>query len=508
MLNTPRINPYQPQPGGMRPRFSGATPWTVSTLDKGLRFIQKDRTREMLFADFMGFGVLRVAIDLFRQFFFSNKEANQPTLNVPAARERLIREVGSIFTDNVSGGLIAFGLTWLINRFGNRTPNIANQFASDNTLRLFQSLAEKSPNASAFIGNLASQMAPGQTRKVLPLLRQGLRPDRTGQFTEGALKMVQQLNPKKRSLDVRVGKQIFALDALLEDTSKFLKFMRQKGGAAGGGWQKRAQAILLETEKVNTLRLPVSLGLAMAMTFAIPYLNRIVTRKVDGLESYPGELGLKKMQTVEETSKNRSWFDRLCPYLGERLKKGDILPTLLSLVPLPFAFGMFDTEKLSAGHLRASFNNPLKKGFLKRVASMMQFGKGFPFTTEQQMASCFAFLIFSRMTSSRSDIEFRERLVDSFLGWSVWILATPFIKKLFAQRFDPNLLKKVGGETVFKRRPEIERLLPKAIRQKTLNRFILMSAASLGITIAILGIIEPLIAIKWTERQSRKATNA
>lgn len=479
--------------------FSGlSSSWAVRTTDAALSTLQKNRTREMLFEDVMGFGVLRTGMDLFRQYFFKPEggTASRRQLNIPAARERMIRELGSIFTDNFMGGILAYGLGWGASKLKGNAPNLANRFLSVETLELFRQVAGKSPSQSAFIRNLAQAVAPGKAAVVSPMLRAGLLGNTPA--VDVALNVVKASRPSAASLDVMINKRAFPLDTLISDAASFLKLTGKSAH-----WQQQAQKLLKDTIRLNSWRLPVCLGLAMAMTMAVPYLNRNLTRKLDGVDRYPGELGLRSAQSAAVNTEG-SWTDRWFPYLAQKLKAGNPIPALLSLIPLPFAFGLFDTVKLSAGNWRGAFNNPLKKGFVNRLVSMMQFGKGFPFTTQQQMASCFAFLIFSRLTTARSDIEFRERMVDSFLGWSIWILATPWIKRAIAKRWDPNLLKKVGGELVLKRRVEIERMLPKGLAQNTLGRFIVMSAASLGITIALLGIIEPYIAIKWTEKQARK----
>ncbi len=507
------IQSAQPQqiersPSSVKFSGRGMTPWVVSGTDTVLSFIQENRTREMLFEDLLGFGIFRTVLDLFRQFFFEKSTTDQRRLNFPAARERFIREVGSIFTDNFSGGVIAYGLASLANRFPKGSKNFANQFASMETLELFQSLVTPSANSpQLFIQNLAKQIAPHNPTAVANLLTMGVRSNSSKGYENAAVAIAKAMNPKKRTLDVALKKQVFQLDTLVEDTSRFLRFLEQKS-LQNKSWPQRAQQALKATLKVNKWRLPLSLGLAMTMTMAMPYINRMITRKVDGIESYPGEIGLRKVVRTSGNSNKKPWYEEWFPYLTNCFKTGSVLPILTSLVPLPFAFGLFDTVKLSNGcGFKAAFNSPFKKGFIKRLTSMLQFGKGFPFTTQQQMASCFAFLIFSRLSTCRSDIEFRERMVDSFLGWSIWILATPRIKKFFAQRWDKNLLKQVGTQQILKRRVEIERLLPQALKRNTLGKFIMIGAASLAATLAMLGFVEPYAAIKWTEWQANQTKN-
>jgi hypothetical protein len=515
-LKTAPINPNLNTLAKAAPQFGGISPGAVVGIRNTFANIQSSRTKEMLVEDLVGFGFLRTGMDLFRQYFFNKTPDNQRQLNVSAARERMIREVGSIFTDNFSGGIIAYLLAAGANRF--YKPNFANQFTSAETMELFNSLAQKSPNKQAFVRNLAELVAPNN-KDILMNFRKVLEaPARrmigTEQFQDAAVAISQKLVPGKQTLDVVTKKGTFALDILIEDASKFLGYVG-KTAAQNKPWQQEAKTFLANTLRINSIRLPIGLGLAMAMTLGVPYLNHYITRKVDGIESYPGEKGLRAMKSAENRSRE-SWTEKLFPYLSKSTKAGNFWPLVATAVPLPFAFGLIDSMKLSSGSVASAFN-PIGKGYLGRLAKMLQFGKGFPFTTQQQMASCFAFLIFSRLTTARSDIEFRERMVDSFLGWGIWILATPRIKKFIAKLWDERLLKTQGAGQVLKREVELQRLvckvkgteettshLLKKGLKSPLAKFIVMSAASLGITIALLGIIEPYIAIKWTEWQARK----
>lgn len=491
----------------LSPRFANTAVW-VRSVGNVLNVVQKSRTREMLIEDLLGFGVLRTGMDLFRQYFFRQTEDGTRGLNLPAARERLLRETASIFTDNFSGGILAYAIAKGANTFSKAKPNFSNQFVSTDTLNLFRQLASQSRSEGEFVERLAGQFATGQKGPVLGLFKAAVNAKNPKAYPEQAIAIAQRLSNRKTTLDVVINRSTFALDSLIEDVANFLKFTR-KQSLGGKSWQNMAQSAISRTASVNRWRLPISLGAAMGMTLCVPYLNHYLTRKLDGIESYPGELGLGAVKKVDKTRK-KSFLERHIPYLYESWKEGKLFPTLMSLIPLPFAFGIFDTVTLSNGAgFKKAFNNPFKKGFLNKLSSMFQFGKGFPFTTQQQMASCFAFLIFSRMITARSENEFRERMIDSFLGWSIWILATPRIKKFIAERWDTRwktqLLKQIGNEKFLKRKVEIEKLLPKNIANKTLGKYTILSAASILITIALLGIVEPWIAIKWTEFQARKA---
>jgi hypothetical protein len=146
----------------------------------------------------------------------------------------------------------------------------------------------------------------------------------------------------------------------------------------------------------------------------------------------------------------------------------------------------------------------------KNFRRLFDFCKEMPFTSPQQIAAGFALLITSRLLSARTDNEFRERVVDSFAGWAIWIFGTPLIKEAIARSTDKNLLKTLEEKskngnwvkrTAIRERVELERLLPAtntAVKNAVKNR-VLLNAGSTVVTMLLLGIIEPWIGIKWTQ---------
>jgi hypothetical protein len=291
------------------------------------------------------------------------------------------------------------------------------------------------------------------------------------------------------------------------------------------------------------------------LTLSVPLFNHWVTRKVDDIDYYPGEIGLptgKRAQTQSlqsnQIAESNPWGAAVpldvpafqgslrvgeefsaflaakakatqalqqggnqageekrpfAPYVREALKDGNPLPLALTLLPIPFAVGMFDTVK-------RQFLNPFAKGFGGKWLKMYDFTKGFPFTTQQQVASLFALLIGSRLANARSGNEFRERLVDSMLGWGIWILATPFLKEQFAKRLDPTgktLWKTVDGQFKLRSMAEAEKLLDPKLAAKTAGRLKWIGRGSTLITMVLLGIVEPLLAILWTKHRSERMAN-
>ena len=478
----------------------------------------------------MGFGVLRAIMDLFRGYFFGTGE-----LNIPAARERVIREISSIMTDNVSSGVAAAGLGALL---ATRYGKLSNTFASFDSVELVRDLAQKSSDPKTFVQKLAQSINPkkaAQLEKPLQAVISGKLA--SGQAAESIAKTLGQ-----KQFDVTLDKTRFVLPELLDDVGELVKGIGEK--AAGKNWQQTALTETSRILKIKKLKL-TCLAVGAVSTVAVPFINRWMTQRIDKIDYYPGEIGLKgpalntparnaglqlsttpiafgntatrtadspfaQFKTARQTltpantapQDKRGKREKLFPYVSRELKEGNITPLLLTLAPLPFAFGLFNTTA-------RRFVNPFKKGFTRYLRNAYDFGKGFPFTTQQQMASLFALLISSRLAGSRSKNEFRERLVDSGLGWAVWILGTPILKKgvaaLLEKRTGSQLLKTVGKQQVVKNRSEIERLMTGALKQKTLKQFIWLGAGSTIVSMITLGIIEPLIGILLTKKSAENA---
>ncbi len=510
--------------------FTGIT----GAVDKTFSWLGANRTREMLVEDFVGFGVLRTGMDLFRGYFFGDDEA----LNVPAARERLFREASSIVTDNMAAGVAALGLAKVLDRSG---KSFGAQFVDFKSMELFKELMAKSSDESAFLKNLATSILNSSGEKAVSL--------KQVQVLEALLKDLNSENASKKAVQIAklMGKQnfdlliplqglkpqvfkpqVFKLDELLENVN-ILKSRVEKTTYTGT-WAEKSQALIAKTLKTKS-KLLACLGVGVGLTMMVPVVNQWLTRKIDGIETYPGERGRVARDTfgvVNESTafgtgfqsgglkvgtafsgfviarnvvqkKTLNQAQKRQSFVSKSLNEGKKLPLALSLLPLPFALGLFDTVK-------RRFVNPFAKGFGKQWKNMYDFGKKFPFTTQQQIASMFAVLIMARLFNARSENEFRERLVDSSLGWGIWILATPYIKEKAAQLIDKmtgsKLLKRVGEGYELRSRSEIEKLLPKKLVNKTLKKNIWIGATSTIATMLLLGVLEPYLAIQWTKRNT------
>lgn len=512
-----------------QPQFGQISP-AVLAVDGAMQLIQKTRIQEMIIEDIMGYGVLRSAMDYFRPSIYKawgaelepSNIANEPAQkkskgNLPAARERIVRETVSIFTDIIAPGLVGMGIGKTLAK---KTGTLNDKMIDDKALGVFEQLLKQSNSPKQMVEALASELALNQPQQLPAITKQLMdcvNPNIPLNAEQAAVNIAKRLG--KKELDVIVKGKGFMLDALLKDAA--IVYQGVTPLAKSSQFKTLALNLIKKTVENNHWMIPAGMAAGLGLTFAVPYLNLLLTRKLDNLKSYPAEMGLRPIefdknplnQPYEKAPQKKSFS-----YVLRQIKEGDPLPLLVSLIPLSVTAGFVDTVKLSAGQWSKAFVNPLGKGFMKNFIGLNQFGKAFPYTTQQQIASLYAALITSRLLFSRSDIEYRERLIDSWaLGWMVWILGTPALKRFFAGRSDKlagtQLLKKVGGAVMMRSRLEIEKLLPqntataRKIAEKTLSKAMIIGPVSFLGTLLTLGVLEPLLAMRWSLSQAKAQQN-
>lgn len=470
--------------------------------------IWRNRGIELLVSDLIGFAALRTTMDLCREYMFKNTIHEKKQFNWPAARERLMMEIMGIMPDSL--GLFAFAYGALSEKKSllKGKQAFSNQFTDADTLSSFNKLlvnkTVKTP--TEFIKQLAEHLSPEHAKQIEPYLQQailkgGLKGSDIEKYSTKIAQILKQNHFEKSILG-----NTFSIETLLQDAAQFVKSSSAFGNRSAN-WSQKAGKLLANTVKINRSRIMGALALGIIFNFSAPYLIQKLTRKIEGINDYPGEQGLRELKTVDKKNDVKRGF---LPYLRESLSNGNILPLAISLTPLPIIMGMIDTEKLASSGLKASWNG-FKPG-LNKFLSMMQFCKSFPYAGPQQMAMLYALVVFSRVAAARNGVEFRERVVDAFLGWSSWILMTPILKRIASKWFDKNhgtqLMKNVGGQLERKSEAEILNLIknPK-ILQKTLSRYTWINVGAILGTITILGFIEPYLSIKITEWQSRWMSN-
>ncbi len=544
-----QLSPISPQPKKpvIAPRF-GVAPHVAElkgltrVADQVFKRVTYDRTTEMLLEDFVGFGLLRTWMDLRRGKTYGDEQQN----NLPAASERMARETLSILTDNVLAGGVAYAVAKALD---GKHKGFSNQFIDFDTLSLFREIAGKlDPDKAkaqataeeAFLQALQTRLNPEDPAACKRLLQEawvsGKKAPVKSTFGQSlqnwwhgkqdvkslqdATKLANAIRPKAESYGwtnaLKDGvPRTFKLDSLLDDVSRFSRHMNgtwaaEQAQKAAPCWKTLAESSIKHTLQTKATRIPVAMLAAMGATFAVPFVITELTRKIWGINYYPGEIGLKDKESLEKASGNSSqtFWQRHFPYITESLKNGNPVPFLTTLLPVPLAFGLYDTV-----------NRKMFRGGKRQWLKMFDFQKARPFTAQQQMASVFALLITSRLLNSRTDNEFRERMVDSFAGWGIWILGTPLIKEAVARisdaKWGTKLLKEVNGKRVLRTREEIEHLLlpqlqhlpakeAKAIADRTLSASARLGIGSTVATMLMLGIVEPWIGIKWTQYNEKR----
>lgn len=340
---------------------------------------------------------------------------------------------------------------------------------------------------------------------------------------DAAVNLAKAINPNATSFDIKLNaleadtkaaKQYahyFKLDELLTDTKHYLGRIEEGvSQSSARSWKHTAEGLAKRTHQFTKWALPVAFGASLVLTVVVPLFNKMLTRKVDKIKTYPGEIGLREMESVNTGEKG--WFETYMPYIAKATKKGNYIPFLVSLLPLPFALGMVDNLKLMDGKL--AMNNPFKRGFLRKAARMFQFRKGFPYVPAQQLTALCALVSSARIWTARDKIEARERYVDSYGGWAAWIWALPNIKNAIKKGYDKLapakktvLMKKVGDLTTARTGTEISRFFadkPELIKRTLRKNKVIGEYIFLPLMLLTMGVAEPLIALKWTEAQVKK----
>ena len=479
--------------------------------------LQQSRFQQMCIEDIFGFAIPRTGMDLSREFIFKNTMDNQRQVNYTAGRERLMMEI------------MGFAQFWpmmfapLFAQLDSKKLMGQNfkQLPSINTLEYFKSLQQAGTFQKAFSSNsrlevfaqtLARNLAvannkPQAKQQVEALLTQFLKAGtQNANANETAIGIAKLLG--QGHLDVLLQGQTHELPTLLSESQHLLNTVAKKslGQTAFNTTLARfTQGVL----KHKAWTIPLALGVGLAYDFISPMLIQDTTRNLDRIDDYPGLKGLRNLKQVRKTPSQYDEDSHKFAYVTKSIRHGNPIPLLISMIPLPLALGFFETKKIALQGFKAAFQNPFAKGFDKRFLKLFEFSKVFPFATSQQISSIYAMLILSRTASARNRIEFRERVVDAFLGWTIWMLATPKLQQVFAQWSDKTgktlLLKMVNGIQQMKSTTEIERLIKNPVVAKASRQmYTIIGFASMMSTIVLLGLIEPYFSIKLTEWQTRR----
>ncbi|MFN8615446.1 MAG: hypothetical protein U0003_06035 [Vampirovibrionales bacterium] len=519
--------------------FAGVQSWVnKGAVDRVFTAIEGPRIKELLIEDIVGFGLIRFAIDGIRGLMYGTG-----SFNWPAARERGMREGLSILTDIFIPGWTALGIGavagWWAQRVSQKTlgnlgwgrsaATLSQQFVPASSMRVLQHASQKAQSLSDTLDALAQELSHWQPNAssqpvglqhyptIRATLNQVVSASTPQQVSTLATQLAQRLGLHQLDGTLpHLANEVLKLSdakapGLLEDLRLWAQSLPQQ--ARQGTWSSTLkQSIAKGLHQGLRIRQHQILGLAVGLltTMASPLLITAATRWFDRRSDYPALQGLTRPpgyrnSLAEAYQKPDGWFKRQFPYVTQQLNQGNPLPLLGAL--LPMAIGLC----LDTVNFRLVRPN---RQFLLR---MLDFGKLAPHTMQQQLATLYAFLISARLLSTREPIEYRERAVDSVLGWSMWILGTPLLTRWFGSRarLAPNLkdalYKTVGpwNKSQLRTVEEINALSPRLSNsEKALVTQTRIAVGRKGLlaNIALLGFVEPIVSALWS--QNSVETNA
>lgn len=506
----------QPQRLSSPVAFSGVGATMLGVVNSIMTPLQQNRFQQMCIEDIFGFALPRTGYDLSRQYIFKNTMNNQREMNYTAGRERLMMEIMGFaqFWPMAFAPLLAkLDTKKLMGQSFQNLPSIS-------TLDYFKTLqqagvftASTQNRVATFAQTLAKDIAVNHqpalglvqsiTSELLKYLSQG-KNIKTGIDANTAAINIAKLVGQDH-LDIAVKNQTHNLKSLLEESKHLLGALSTKGSFSNT-LARFSKGVM----RHKAWTIPLALGVGLAYDFFSPMTIQSITRNVDRIDDYAGVKGLRTLKQVSKNPYSSEFNDtKRFAYVQDSLKKGNIFPLLISLLPLPMALGFFETQKIALQGFKAAFQNPFSKGFGQRFLKLFEFSKVFPYATSQQISSVYAMLILSRIATARNKVEFRERSIDAILGWSIWMLATPKLQQVFARMSDKTgktqLLKTVNGLQTMKSTVEIEKLITNpVVRKASRQMYSLIGFASMMGTIILLGLIEPYVSIKLTEWQTRR----
>jgi hypothetical protein len=406
--------------------------------------------------------------------------------NVAAAKETLFRDLAADFTDTFMPGLLAtLAMGPVIDRANQslvrfNIPEDALHWYEQATQRgskqgFYQAIAEQlhAHAAEPGVSNtldlepLVQRFEPLSFQQKLERTRQHLmvglkrrksppkaHPGLGVQFEDAARQVAEQLG--KSHLDISIPVTLpngtprkihMTLVELMRDLH-VLNTAQQ--GVNPAQWTKTLGQRLAKTRPLKHWQM-IGNVLALVSSLSIPFAIRLITRAQYGHDAFPGTKAIRdhieaKTQgplksgashtTASESTDDKPRF-RLFPYLSDTLKKGNLLPTVLTLG----FFGLLGTM-VGRRFKAASLNmNKLENWF-----QVYAFQRGFPFTTVPQMELTYGLLCGIRLASSREGPEWREAAIrDCLLGWPLLTYGFDWMSKIFAKQwFDPGLRKALG----------------------------------------------------------------
>jgi hypothetical protein len=521
-----------------------------------------DPGRRIIFMDLVGWCGLRTVIDYNRELFYFKKQSDQDDKhkgNIPAAVERIQREMTATLSDVAIAGPLLAHLTNLNDRMQKQfTGNFISQdfmeYISQSAKTLAKKLGQNKPLdadqlLTALFTKLGKDLGQGQSPEVQTQLamwfhpqsfKQYLKPETslaikglknifggtTTQFNSvDAENQLAQLLGKVGDHSVSVANQ-GNLTNLLSNVHKFQDKVAGHFGQKGISLADLAKK--LDSSVAVRQKMPLILGGIFLLNLLLPHLIQQSTRKNFGISTYPGELGLVQPQDGS-TSVNyaaQTNHNHVFPFLSRALQAGNWLPLLGVALMLPAAVGVYRSGKLfSGGRLNLKEGFALPKNLSPKALSdygknwlkAHDFETSFPWAGEQQQATTYANTLLSRIATARSPIEFRERLIDSLLSYTAAFEMNSVIDKRIGRfiaegkgAFSKGLQHLMGINQAKLFKPdgsirtlnEIYSMADPKVRRDTLTAKTWQGWAATLFTTLTMGVFEPILCIFLTSKQA------
>jgi hypothetical protein len=528
--------------------------------------IAGDPGRRIIFMDLVGWCGLRTVIDYNRElFYFKDRSANpddKPKGNIPAAVERVQREITATLSDVAVAGPVVANLT---NFSDSLRKEFAGNFIDQNFMTYLgqtaRSLAKevgqnKPLDAEALLKALyqriGQDMAKGQPPAVQAQLKTWFNPQTFQQYltpeTNAVVKGLKfMFGGTKTKFNVREAENHLAkLMNLVGDHSIDVAQQKNMTGLLGNMHKFQDKMIShfdkspvtfidlakkLENSVKTRVKLPLILGGIFLINLVMPHIIQRNTQKAFGMSSYPGETGLilpddNTKANLNYAAQTTEQKNHLFPFLSRSLNNGNWLPLLGVAVMLPAALGIYRSGRLfSGGKLNLHEGFDLPKGF--SLKQLREYGKSWlkahdfetslPWAGEQQQATTYANTLVARIATARSPIEFRERLIDSVLSYVAAFEMNGAIDNKIARSLSQgkgwmgkqaqklmgvtqaDLIKKNGDIRTLN---EIYSIADDKTRRDTLTVKTWQGWAATLFTTLTMGVFEPILSIFLTSKQA------
>jgi hypothetical protein len=522
-----------------------------------------DPGRRIVFMDVVGWCGLRTLIDYNREMFYmkdnvqtSNSNSNnKPKGNIPAAVERVMREIGATASDVAIAGPLVAHLTHLYDaRAQQFTGNFLDQGFMAYCQQTAKQLAQQHPpkDVESFLTHLYQQVAQdlgkGQPPAVQAEIKQWLTPKQlrtymtpeTNQLvkvfknvfggTKTKFDMVEAerylANTMNKVGDHTLGHSTLGVDnisAVLNNLHKLQDKVTRQFSTSGLSMAEFAEK--MSHSLSIRQKLPLVLGGIFIINLLMPHLIQKNTFNTFGIDSYPGEAGLMgdspNQSAGNNAPKSKSQHSAF-GFISKSLNQGNIVPMLGLVVMLPAILGLYRPGKGLKLDLPKALNWQGLKAYGQKWLKVHDFEAIFPWASEQQQATSYASTLMARMATARSPIEFRERLVDSVLSYTAAFELNGVIdnkiahflsqgshpvakglRSLMGITSKPQLIKPASQGGGLRSLNEVFTLTDATVRRDTLAIKTWQAWAATIFTTLTMGVFEPILSIMLTSQQAK-----